>query len=247
MHSSLAHTAHRPWPMPTKPWAWRQSWRNLLFAHWPVDPSLLSPLIPPQLKLQEFDGTAWLGVVPFEMAGVMRRPLPDLPGISAFPEINVRTYVEFDGRPGVWFLSLDAANRLAVFGARQLFHLPYYFAAMDVSVDDENVVTYFTKRAGDTPASFSARYWPTGPVRLTDPGTLDHWLTERYCLYTLNRRGRLFSAEVHHPQWPLRQALLTLRENTMAVPFGIELPEAPTLLHYSKRVDVVVWNLQLLK
>ena len=138
-HPALEQTAHRPWPLPQGRWAWRQSWRDLLFAHWPVDAAAVQSLLPPGLAVDEFDGATWLGIVPFRMAGVMRRPLPDLPWVSAFPELNVRVYVTAGGRPGVWFLSLDATNALAVGAARLLFHLPYYRAAMSVVAEGEGV------------------------------------------------------------------------------------------------------------
>jgi uncharacterized protein YqjF (DUF2071 family) len=115
MHPALRATAHRPWPIPPGPWTSRQSWCDLLFAHWPVPARSLRALVPEPLRIQEYRGAAWLGIVPFQMRGVAPRPLPDIPGISAFPELNVRTYVEYGGKPGVWFLSLDATNALAVF------------------------------------------------------------------------------------------------------------------------------------
>src|SRR4051794_15783952 len=126
MPPALRPLAPRPWPVPAARWTWRQSWYDLLFAHWPVPAADLRRLVPDGLRVQEFDGTSWVGVVPFRMAGVMRRSLPDLPWVSAFPELNLRLYVERDGKPGVWFLSLDAANALAVWAARRLFHLPYH-------------------------------------------------------------------------------------------------------------------------
>jgi uncharacterized protein YqjF (DUF2071 family) len=242
MHPSLRHTDHRPWPLPTQRWSWRQSWRDLLFAHWPVDAAVLRPLIPEPLEVQQHDGTGWLGIVPFRMAGVMRRPLPDLPGVSAFPELNVRTYVSYRDRPGVWFFSLDAANRLAVTGARLLFSLPYHFARMNVAEQPGEGIGYRSQRFGTQPAEFVGTYRPTGPPQLAVADTLDHWLTERYCLYTTTRSGRLLRAEVHHPPWPLQPATLELRRNSMAEPLGIPLVNLPSTLHFSRRIDVVVWN-----
>jgi uncharacterized protein YqjF (DUF2071 family) len=125
MHPALRETSHRQWPVPPGPWTWRQSWCDLLFAHWPVPAPALRAFVPQPLRVQEYGGTAWLGIVPFEMRGVARRPLPDMPWISAFPELNVRTYVSHDGKPDVWFLSLDATNPLAVVAARRWFDLPY--------------------------------------------------------------------------------------------------------------------------
>ena len=162
-HPALESTAHRPWPLPSGRWAWRQSWRDLLFAHWPVAVADVRPLVPPALAIDTYDGATWLGIVPFRMAGVMLRPLPDLPWVSAFPELNVRVYVTRDGRPGVWFLSLDAANPLAVAAARLLFHLPYYNADMEIRPEGE-AFAYRSLRRGATDARQTARNRPTTPV-----------------------------------------------------------------------------------
>jgi uncharacterized protein YqjF (DUF2071 family) len=162
-HPALAHVAHRPWPLPVRAWTWRQSWCDLLFAHWAVAPAALARFVPPGLALQTFDGAAWIGVVPFRMEGVMRRPLPDLPGASAFPELNVRTYVEAGGKPGVLFLSLDATNLLAVCAARALFALPYWWAHMRCARDGEGFAYRHARRR--SVAAFDARYAPTGPAQ----------------------------------------------------------------------------------
>jgi len=242
-HPALAQQDHRPWPIPATDWTWRQSWCDLLFAHWPVPIERLAPLVPPPLELQTFDGTCWVGVVPFRMAGVMRRPLPDLPWISAFPELNLRLYVEHEGRPGVWFLSLDATNPFAVWAARRFFHLPYEHARIDVSESRDGITYRADRRNGR--ASFAGRYAPTGPVRAASPGTLEHWLTERYCLYARSARGALLRAEVHHPPWPIQDAEARIDINTLAAPHGFALDGLPVLLHFSRRIDVVVWSPQL--
>lgn len=237
VHPSFTHIDHRPWPLPKGAWTWRQSWRDLLFAHWPVDANALRPLVPGGLKIQEFDGTAWIAVVPFRMTGVMRRHLPDLPWISAFPELNVRTYVERDGRPGVWFLSLDATNPLAVWAARTFFHLPYHRADMALRWEGGRI-EYRSKR---DQARFEGSYRPVSDVHPAAPGSIEHWLTERYCLYARDRAGSLWRNEVHHPPWPLQKAEAELRVNTMLSPHGLAVPGAPRLLHFAGRIDVVVW------
>ena len=130
------HTAHRPWPLPASPWLLKMSWHDLLFLHWPVDVAALRPHIPERLEIDTFDGVAWLGVVPFRMSGVGPRFVPSVPGVSTFPEINLRTYVRANGKPGVWFFSLDVTKRLAVLIARGAFHLPYFKAEMNVREED---------------------------------------------------------------------------------------------------------------
>lgn len=240
MHSALRTVSHRPWPLPPRPWAWRQSWRELLFAHWPVPAAKLRDLVPAPLEVQEFEGTSWVGIVPFRMAGVMRRPLPDLPWISAFPELNLRLYVEHAGKPGVWFLSLDATNPLAVWAARRFFHLPYENADITIRVVDGSIHYVSERRQRD--ARFAAQYAPSGEPYRSTPGSLEHWLTERYCLYARSPRGRLYRAEVHHEPWPLQPAEARIDDNVLTQPHGFELPGAPALLHFSRRLDVVVWS-----
>jgi uncharacterized protein len=238
MHPALSRLDHRPWPMPARRWTWRQSWRDLLFAHWPVAPSVLRPLIPAELALEEFDGSCWLGVVPFRMAGVMRRPLPDLPWVSAFPELNVRTYVTKGGKPGVWFLSLDASNPLAVWAARRFFHLPYFRADMAASVSHDGF-HYSSQRDG---AEFSATYRPSSDVFRTERGSLEHFLTERYCLYARAPDGSIWRNDVHHQPWPLQLAEASFHRNTMCESHGLTVSGPPPHLHFAKRIDVVVWN-----
>ena len=237
-HVALSRLDHRPWPIPARPWTWRQSWRDLLFAHWAVPAAILRPLVPRSLELQEVEGTAWLGLVPFRMTGVMRRPLPDLPWISAFPELNVRTYVNLDGKPGIWFLSLDASNALAVWVARRFFHLPYYRASMNL-IGNGNALRYSSVRAG---AEFLASYGPTSDFYHAKPGSLEHWLTERYCLYAMAPDGSIWRNEVQHLPWPLQAAKATFDRNTMFSFHGIAMPEPPALLNFAKRLDVVIWD-----
>jgi hypothetical protein len=243
MHPAFARTEHRPWPCPERPWAWRQSWLDLLFAHWPIPAAAVRGLVPPGLAIDEFRGTTWVGVVPFRMAGVTRRPLPGMPWISAFPELNLRLYVERDDRPGVWFLSLDAGNPLAVWAARRWFFLPYYHAQMAVS-ERAGRITYRSERRGPLPVRFAGDYGPVSPIFEAQPGTLEHWLTERYCLYAQAPDGTLYRGEIHHAPWPLQQAEASLAINELASPHGLTLDGPPPLVHFARRLDVVVWPLE---
>jgi uncharacterized protein YqjF (DUF2071 family) len=221
----------------------RQSWRDLLFAHWPVPASRLRGFVPPSVEIQELDGTSWVGVVPFRMEGVTARPLPAFPGISAFAELNLRLYVTVDGKPGVWFVSLDAANRLAVWAARRFFQLPYYHAEMEVR-EEAGRFQYRSVRRGAGPrVAFRAAYGPVAEVSEARPGTLEHFLAERYCLYTRDRAGALWRADIHHAPWPLQLASAELAENTIGDAQGLALPGPPALLHFARRLDVVVWPL----
>lgn len=241
MHPAFIRTDHRPWPLPTACWTWRQQWKDLLFAHWPVPAATLRPLVPAGLDIQEFDGTSWAGLVPFRMAGVMRRPLPDLPGVSAFPELNLRLYVERDGKPGVWFLSLDASNSLAVWAARRFFHLPYYRAEMTVEAEGEGVRYRSARRAPAAPAVFRGSYRPISLEFASARGGLEHFLTERYCLYAQAPSGALWRTDVQHVPWPLQRAHVEIEENTVAEAAGLRIDGPPALLHFSRHLDVVVW------
>jgi uncharacterized protein YqjF (DUF2071 family) len=221
-------------------------WHDLLFLHWPIQPELIRPLIPRDLELDTFDGSAWLGVVPFRMTGVRPRYLPAVAGL-AFPEMNVRTYVWTPGRSGIWFFSLDAANRLAVRAARIWHRLPYYDARIAVQWERGSVhyhsIRVDKKSAG---AEFHASYKPTGEVYRSAPGTLDRWLTDRYCFYTTGRGDQLHYVDIHHLPWPLQPAEVELHVNTMTSPLGIKLPDTAPLAHFARRLDVIAWPVESL-
>ena len=239
-HAILDQTAHRPWPKPRGAWIMSQTWNDLLFAHWPIDVDVLRPKVPSGLEIDVYDGQAWLGIVPFHMTNVAPRFTPALPWLSAFPELNVRTYVRCGHKPGVYFFSLDASNPIAVHTARILFHLPYYAAEMRVDVSRERV-RYHSRRRDRTLAAFEGEYAPTGPPSPPRPGSKEEFLTERYCLYADDSSGRLHRLEIHHPPWPLQPAEAVVTQNTMGEAAGISLPTVRPLLHFSKRQDMVAW------
>jgi len=226
----------------------KQTWNDLLFAHWPVAPETLRPLIPSVLSLDSFDGQCWVAVTPFHMSGIRARWMPPLPGLSAFPELNVRSYVTFGGKPGVYFFSLDAGSRLAAWAARMTYHLPYFYAHIRVTDPDRDPnrekvgwVQYHSLR--NSGAELSGRYRPIGPIQIRERGTFEHWLTERYCLYTMVRNS-ICRAEIHHEPWPLQDAEGEFSVNTLALAAGIKLPEIHPLLHFAKRLEVLVWPLK---
>ena len=243
MNAILREVAHRPWPLPVGPWVMAQSWHDLLFAHWPVDATVLRPLIPEQLRIDTFEGQAWLAVVPFRMTDVRLRGTPAVPWLSAFPELNVRTYVSHEEKPGVWFFSLDAGNALAVAIARAWFHLPYFRACM-LCKQQDGWIHYRSERThrGAPAGMLKGRYRPVGAIFASHRGTLEHFLTERYCLYTADARGGIIRGEIHHLPWLLQVAEAEFTENSMAEAAGIALPAQEPLLHFSRRQDVVVWR-----
>jgi uncharacterized protein len=240
VHPLLSQTTHRTAPMPSRPWIMLQKWHDLLFAHWPLPPDQVRALVPPQLELDLRDGHAWVGVIPFWMSGIRARATPAIPGLSTTPELNVRTYVTYRGIPGVYFWSLDCASRLAVRGARTFYHLPYFNASMSVQNAGESFSYRCTRQEDPKPAEFRATYRPIAPVRQREKTTLEHFLTERYCLYTMHR-GKVLRAYIHHLPWPLQDAQAEIELNTMAQAAGIHLPATPPLLHFSRDLEVLVW------
>jgi uncharacterized protein YqjF (DUF2071 family) len=237
--AALEDAGHRPWELPDRPWFMGQTWERLLFAHWPVDPARLETVVPAQLPLDVVDGQAWVGVTPFAVRGLRVRGVAPPPVVSSFPEVNVRTYVTVDGRPGIFFFSLDTSSRLGVETARRVYRLPYFRARQ--RFDGETFATRRVHRDGP-PADFLASYRPLGEPAPAAPGSLDHFLTERYCLYTLDERGDVWRGDIHHPPWPLQAAEAEIELNTMGGQIGLELDGTP-LLHYSDRQDVVFWRL----
>jgi uncharacterized protein YqjF (DUF2071 family) len=219
-----------------------QSWHDLLFAHWAVDAAMLRPHIPEKLEIDTFDGRAWIGIVPFSMTGVRLRWTPALPGLSAFPELNVRTYVTAQNKPGVWFFSLDAANALAVAAARLTFHLPYFRARMECR-DVGGWIEYRSRRSHPAAreAEFAGRYRGAGEFFEPTSGTLVHFLTERYCLYSAAAKGRIYRGEIHHPPWMLEKAEAQFLQNSMAEAAGLRMPAELPLLHFARRQDMVAW------
>jgi uncharacterized protein YqjF (DUF2071 family) len=218
-----------------------QRWHNLLFAHWRCPLADLRPLIPQPLAIDTFDGSAWIGMTPFFMSGVRMRMSPPVPTASAFEELNVRTYVTLDGRPGIWFFSLDCASSLAVVGARMGIYLPYYRASMAMNRNG-NGFTYRSRRwsIAGSPAAFAGSYQPIGAPYHSEPGTLEHFLTERYSLYS-SAGKRIWRGDIYHPRWELQDAAAEIEVNSMIAAAGIRQLGHQPLLHFSAFQDVRIW------
>jgi uncharacterized protein YqjF (DUF2071 family) len=235
---------HRPWPPPSSPWFMAQSWEDLLFAHWPLPPEELREVVPRELPIDTFDGSAFIGVTPFRVSALRLRGLPQLPRVSSFPETNVRTYVTVDGKPGIHFLSLDAASSLAVAAARRAYRLPYFRARMSVSKAGDWIEYASERISPDGPAArLRVRYRPAGETFRAKPGSVESFLAERYCLYTLDEARQVRRADIHHPPWPLQPAAAEIERNTMAAAYGLDLPSRDPLLHFARRQNVVIWSL----
>ncbi|MBZ2187043.1 MAG: DUF2071 domain-containing protein [Bryobacter sp.] len=224
----------------------KQWWRDLLFAHWPVEAGRIAPLLPAGLEVDTHEGQAWVGIVPFRMSGVRPRFLPAVPGLSDFPELNLRTYVVARGgersRPGVYFWSLDATQPVAVAIARRFFHLAYRHAVMRCEQRGEWIEYSSRRREGEgRAAELFCRYRGTGPAPRTGLG---EFLTSRYCLYTADAAGRLYRGEIDHAPWPLENAEADWGVNTIAAAAGITLPDCPPVLHFSRAIEVVIFPLE---
>lgn len=241
----LAATSHRPWPLPNTHWTMTQRWNDLLFAHWPVPAAQITPLLPANLTADTFDGSAWVGIVPFWMDQIRMHRLPAIPGANRFPELNLRTYVRepHSNLGGVYFFSLDAGNPLAVAMARIFFKLPYYWSKMRIDHCDNREFCYSSQRRfAKTPAKFRARYRSLGQA--SDKQGLEQFLTDRYALYTADPSGALFKGNIHHLPWPLERAEAEFELNDLPAAHGIHLPDTPPLLHYSRELVVYIWALE---
>jgi uncharacterized protein YqjF (DUF2071 family) len=209
-------------------------WDDVLFAHWRADPETVAARLPPSLSVDTFDGAAYLGVVGFEMQDIRPRGAPV--GLT-FPEVNLRTYVEADGKPGIYFFNLDADDPLGVFVAQKLFRLPYYRARMSVRRDGDEI-TLRSRRPDGRAAGFDATYSPDGDTITPEPRTLEHFLTERYRFYTADDAGRLYYGDIQHAPWSVAPATATIRENDLFTVNGFETPAEDPLCHYSPGIDV---------
>jgi len=238
----LNEVNHRSFPVAKEPWLMAQTWSHLLFAHYPVSKSILRSLIPKCFEIDTFEGNAWISIVPFKMSGLRIHGIRELPFTPEFAELNVRTYVTFGGRPGVYFFSLDANSKLAVILANSTYNLPYMHAEMKITQQNETI-NFYSKRTDSRAKTgiFSGTYRPAGDVYRANPGTLEHWLTERYILYAIKETG-VYEGNVHHNPWPLQHAEATIQINTVAESMGIPIQEPAPLLHYCEKLDVIAWK-----
>ncbi len=246
-------TSHRPRPLPGGRWAVSERWNDLLFAHWPVSAVAIANRLPDGLEPDTFQGSAWIGMVPFWLDRVKLRGLPSLPGMRGYPDLNLRTYVRdrATGNQGIYCFSLDAGNPLAVAAARLVFHLPYYWSEMRFEKRSDREFSFYSRRLfSPRPLLFQARYRGLGPTRRTAeilPGSLEYFLTERYCLFTANHNGLPIRANIHHVPSPLEEAEAEIERNDLAAAIGIELPDEKPVLHYSRRLAVYIWPAEMVR
>lgn len=253
MQEYLFRTSHKPRPLPAGRWAMTQRWNDLLFAHWPVAPSVLAPLLPEWLEVDTYQGSAWLGAVPFWLDRIKLRGVPPIPGARRFPDLNLRTYVrdQFTGTAGFYCFSIDATNLLAVAVARAIYHLPYHWAEMRMEPRTEREFAFYSRRKfADRPVIFKARYRGLGPTHRSAEmrsGSFEHFFTERSCVFSQNRAGQPIRASLHYIPWPLEDAEAEIEQNDLPASIGVDLPEGEPVLHYSRRLAVYVWPAELMR
>ena len=260
--SLLYSVEHRPWLPPDARWLLSQSWNDLLFAHFAMDPLTLRRLVPEALTLDLYDGAAWLTVSTFCTSHVRPIGVPPLPGLSFFPQVRLRTYVSMESRAvgnrrgevksGVFHFSVDAANLSAVWLARLMFRMQYWHSSIQVSETtiqghnvEERAIHFRSTRlhgpsAGNGPAVLDVIYAPEREPARARRGSLDEFLTERYCVYSRNRR-KFYCTELHHQPWQLQRASVEIRANSIADPLGLSLPSKPDVCHFSRSLKMLAW------
>jgi uncharacterized protein YqjF (DUF2071 family) len=216
-----------------------QNWENLLFLHWPIEPSVVRALVPEQLELDTFEGKAWISITPFALSGLRLFSMPPLPGMDAFDELNVRTYVHFKGMPGIYFLSLDASKLIPAFAARLFFMLPYHAAEIEFNNSGREFL-FELKRASGKEARFMARWQVGQRLRAPDLESLAFFLVERYCFFT-QKAGVVNITRVYHHPWILDEALEVKVQSSMLQAVGLPDPTERPLAHFSQHLNVAVW------
>ncbi len=242
--SALRCLDHRPWPIPRRRWTMLQTWEDLLFLHWPISVESIRASVPSSLHIDTFEGQAWIALVPFRLRHLRLRGLPPIPGTSNFLELNVRTYVTRDAKPGVWFFSLDASRRLAVCCARAWYGLPYFLADLRLTRREDGIEFASRRSPSGSRAELTCNYRPGESLYGGKDSPLARWLTERYCLYSVDGRGRTLRGEIHHRPWSLRKADVSLAANTMLSAQGLPQPGMPPLAHFSATMEAVFWSPQ---
>jgi uncharacterized protein YqjF (DUF2071 family) len=244
--SLLYSVEHRPWLPPDSQWLISQSWNDLLFAHFAIDPATLRQLVPDALTLDLYDGVAWLTVSPCCTSHLRPSGIPPLPAFSFFPQVSLRTYVTLQGKPGVYYFSVDAANLSVVWFARAFFRMPYWHSAIQISGatihaqhSEEGSIRFHSSRI-NSPAVIDLAYAPEGNPERARRWSLDEFLTERYCVYSWNRRV-YYRTEVHHQPWLLQRSSVEICTNSLADSLALALPPKPDLCHFSRSLKMLAW------
>jgi uncharacterized protein YqjF (DUF2071 family) len=232
----LDQTGHRDFPLPNRHWAFYQEWQDVLFLHWKIPYRMLRELVPDSLTLDCYDGEYYISLVPFSMKNVRPRFLPAFSPVSDFHEINLRTYIQMGGRRGVYFLSIEAEKQISTWISRTISGMPYEKSHI---VRDHNC--YQSSQPGNN-KQLDLEYVVTGDSFVKSP--LDHWLTDRYCLF-LTEAGQVYRYDVHHVEWPILPVKLLKYHVNYQIGNLVLQNQAPTLMHFSRGVQVLAWGKQL--
>lgn len=237
---------HRPISLPDTPWVMQQTWKDLLFLHYKLPYRLLRKFVPSGLELDLYKGECWISIAPFKMRRVRVRWLPPIPTTYNFLELNLRTYVNYNGRPGVYFFSLDSSSTIASIAARAAF-LPYFRADMNIR-HHHNRFYFESNRKGNNkaPAELKLTYWPEDKKFLPIKGTLTHWLVERYCLIQQTKAKKVITIDIHHLPWQLHTASAEIHKNSLTKSMGFTIPDQQPIIQFAKHQKVLIWPLRFL-
>ncbi|MCJ8008320.1 YqjF family protein [Lederbergia wuyishanensis] len=239
----MKETGHRPYPLPSKYWLMRQRWSDVLFMHLPIQPEKLQPYIPSPIEIDIFDGTAWLGVIVFNISGIYPRGFHNVSIRPAFPEINLRTYVKCNNKPGIYFLSLDVDDWTSYTLAKKWLHVPYYPAKISFQKNRQSF-HFESVRNRESPIICKGSYTPKSEIFFPKKMTLDHWLTERYCFFSQDQRSNMYCLDIHHQPWPLQKADAVVHTNDLFNPFHFDITNESPIFHYSQGLDALIWNIK---
>lgn len=245
--NNMGYTGHRPYVLPSRPWIMRQVWQNFIFVHWPVSMESIRALVPSCLEIDTFDRQAWIGIYTFRTQGLYLRGFPSLSLFSPFYGINLRTYVTYKGKPGVYFIHLNSTHWTALRIARAWYRLNYFHAKIRFSNDGEYLVyDGIIQSHKGTSSTYHIRFSPESMVYYPQREKLDYFLTERYCLYSVDSKDHLYCAEIHHSPWPLQKANAEILNNSLTKFYNLQLTNQKPVFHFSKGVDVLIWNINRL-
>lgn len=237
-HDILKETEHRRQPLPKGPWVMTQKWEDLLFLNFPISAETMRHHIPDGLELDTYEGKAWVTVIPFKITDMRLRLLPPFPYIRKFLELNLRTYVQKDDTPGIYFFSLDASKLLPVIGAR-MTTLPYYYAKMNLKKKGDWFHYYSKRRSLDNP-EFKGKYRPVSDLFYPEAGTLAHWLVERYYLWT-DIGNTLLAGGIHHLPWQIAEAEVQLQQVQYPTFLSNPAAEQEMIFYYAPSMRVLFW------
>ena len=227
--------SHVVCPAPVQHPVMKQQWRDLAYIHWRYDPAVVQELLPEGIEVDTFDGSAWVGLIPFSMRNISFPLIPPVPYFGSFPEVNVRTYVKRNGVPGVWFFSLDVNRLIPAFVARTTYFIPYCWGKASHKKVEVKLLTSVTRR---WPSKSSSHIELSIGERIESPSDLAHFLSARWGLYSKGFGGKLRYAPVDHEQWQLYEASIVILDDHLVTAAGLPTPTGEAYVMFSPGVSV---------